>query len=516
MGTMTNAYLLGIDIGTSGLKCVLIDEAGQLRASAFREYTPDLPRPGWAEQVPDVWLHAAIEAAREVVDTGGVDRRAIAGLSFSGQMHSAVFLDRDRRVIRSAILWLDARSAPQVAALNRSMDRSQLAEWIGNPVMPGFMLSSLLWLKEAEPETWRRLAHVMLAKDYVRLRLTGELATEYSDASSTALLDVQHRAWCAELLRAVAIPIDLLPRLRSSSEVVGRLLPDMAGALNLPAGLPVICGAGDQEAQAVGNGIIRPGLLSSTIGTGGQLFTPIDRYRADPQLRIHTFCHALSPTQHGGTSPQDADGDHDLTEAKESLWHWQAATLTAGASFRWLRDEVLGGRYSHQELADAAARIEPGAEGLLFHPYLAGERTPHMDPNLRGSFVGLTLRHTWRHMARAVMEGVVFSLNDGLELMRNLGASFDQAIASGGGTKHPLWLQLQADVFGLPVRTTQTPEAAAFGAALLAGVGTGLFEGVPQACERCVRWSQEVHLPDAAMTRLYRELIEGWHAKAPG
>lgn len=488
---MDTVHLLGIDIGTSGLKCVVIDEAGQLRASASREYMPDLPRPGWAEQDPDVWLRAAISAVREVIEISGVDRNSIAGLGFSGHMHSSVFLDRDRRVIRPTILWLDTRSAPHVVALNRTIGRSQLATWIGNPVMPGFMLSSLLWLKEEEPETWDRLVHVMLAKDYVRLRLTGEIATDYSDASSTALLDVRRRVWCAELLQTVHIPIDLLPPLRPSSEIVGRLLPDMAGAMNLTSGLPVICGAGDQEAQAAGNGIIRSGLLSSTIGTGGQLFTPIDQYRSDPQLRIHTFCHAIP-----------------------ELWHWQAATLTAGASLRWLRDEVLGGRYSYQELADAAANIKPGAEGLLFYPYLAGERTPHMNPNLRGSFVGLSLRHTWKHMTRAVMEGVVFSLFDGLELMRDLGANFDQVIASGGSTKHPLWLQLQADVFDVPVRTTQTSEAAAFGAALLAGVGAGVFEDVVQACARCVKWSEEVYQPRAEMTELYREQVKRWRGLA--
>jgi xylulokinase len=418
-----------------------------------------------------------------------VDRNSIAGLSFSGQMHSAIFLDRDQRVIRPAILWLDIRSAPQVEALNHSIGQSQLAGWIGNPVMPGFMLSSLLWVKDEEPQTWDRLAHVLLAKDYVRLRLTGEIATDYSDASSTALLDMQHRTWCADLLPAVDITSDLLSPLRSSSEVVGHLSPRMSAALNLPAGLPVICGAGDQEAQAIGNGIIRSGLLSSTIGTGGQLFTPIDRYRSDPQLRIHTFCHALP-----------------------DLWHWQAATLTAGASLRWLRDEVLSGHYTYQELADSAAAIEPGAEGLLFQPYLAGERTPHMNPKLRGSFTGLSLPHAWQQMARAVMEGVVFSLFDGLELMRDLGASFEHVIASGGGTKHPLWLQLQADIFGVPVWTTQTPEAAAFGAALLAGVGAGVFEDVAQACARCVKWSEEVVEPRAVMTRAYREQIARWRA----
>ncbi|HSD85090.1 MAG TPA: FGGY-family carbohydrate kinase, partial [Anaerolineae bacterium] len=381
------------------------------------------------------------------------------------------------------------RSTKQVEILKHTIGPAQLTGWIGNPVMPGFTLSSLLWVKEKEPETWRRLAHVLLAKDYVRLRLTGELATDYSDASATALFDVRRRTWCADLLRTVGIPIDLLPPLRSSAEIAGHLRPELAERMNLPAGLPVIVGAGDQEAQAIGNGLIRSGLLSSTIGTGGQLFTPIAQYRVDAQLRIHTFCHALP-----------------------GLWHWQAATLTAGASLRWLRDEVLGGHYSYQELADAAVSVTPGAEGLLFHPYLAGERTPHMNPNLRGSFVGLTLCHSWRHLARAVMEGVVFSLYDGLELMRDLGANFEQVIASGGGIKHLLWRQLQADIFDVPMRTTQTPEAAAFGAALLAGVGAGVFENVEAACARCVKWSKEVVHPRAELTALYREQIERWRA----
>lgn len=507
---MALRYLLGIDIGTSGLKCVLIDETGQLLAVSFREYTPDLPRPGWAEQDPDVWLNATLSAVREVLETSGVDRRSIVSMSFSGQMHSTVFLDRAGHVIRPAILWLDARSTSQVARLQRTPGSAQLAEWIGNPVMPGFMLASLLWVRENEPELWQRLAHVLLAKDYVRLRLTGTLATDFSDASSTALLDVQHVEWCGELLKATNLPFEILPPLHSSTEVGGYLTREMAEALALPAGLPVVCGAGDQEAQAVGNGIVRMGLLSSTIGTGGQLFTPIDRYRCDPRLRIHTFCQATS-TSRGQPQLRPADGrNHPPEGAAESLWHWLAAALTAGAALRWLRDGVLDGRYSYQELTDAASTIEPGAEGLFFLPYLAGERTPHMDPSLRGSFSGLTLRHTWRHMARAVMEGVVFALFDGLELMRDLGANFEQVIASGGGTRHPLWLQLQADVFGLAVRTTQTPEAAAFGAALIAGVGAGVFENIAAACQRTVSWSEEAVHPRAEMTTFYREQVQKW------
>ncbi len=481
----TDRCLLGIDIGTSGLKCVLIDPNGLVLGSAFRAYAPDTPRPGWAEQDPDIWVEAALSAVREAVDRAGVSRTAIAGLGFSGQMHSTVCLDKDGRCLRPAMLWLDHRSAAQVATLRERIGAPQLAEWIGNPIMPGFMLASLLWLKESEPVTWDRLAHVMLPKDYVRYRLTGELNTDYSDASSTALLDVRQRAWCSELLHAAGIPADILPPLRESTDPIGRLTPPMAEVIQISNGLPVVCGAGDQEAQAIGNGLIRLGLVSCTIGTGGQLFTPIDHYQFDPQLRLHTFCHAV-PGQ----------------------WHWEAATLAAGLSLRWLRDEVLGGRYTYQEMADAAATIEPGAEGLLYLPYLAGERTPHMDPTAKGVFCGLTLRHTWQHLTRAVMEGVVLSLRDGLELMQSMGLSVERIIASGGGTQHPLWLQLQADILGAEVVRTETQEAAALGAALLAGIGVGLYSDFSATCAAAVRYSSDVYSPRPLIAARYREQTE--------
>jgi xylulokinase len=485
MNTLYNPYLLGIDLGTSGLKCVLIDRVGQVVANAYREYMPQTPRPGWVEQPPDEWLQAAISAVREVVASTRVEPASIAGLGLSGQMHSTVLLDRERRCLRPAILWLDQRSLPQVDGLHERFEAKQLAAWLGNPVMPGFTVASLLWLKDAEPEVWHTSAQVLLPKDYVRLRLTGELATDYSDASATGLFDVEHRAWSAEWLHHLDIPIELLPPLRLSTDVVGRLLPDMAQAMGLSAGLPVVCGAGDQAAQAVGNRVIEPGQLSSTIGTGGQLLAPINRYRCDEQLRLHTFCHAVP-----------------------ELWHWEAATLTAGMSLRWLRDEVLEGRHSYQELADAATTVEPGAEDLIFLPYLSGERTPHMDPSARGVFHGLTLRHTWREMARAVMEGVVFALKDGLDLMRDLGLGVARTTASGGGVKHPLWLQLQADVFGVEVTTTQTGDAAAFGAALLAGAGVGVYESIAAACHQAVKPGDRVYQPRPGATAHYQTVVE--------
>jgi xylulokinase len=476
-------YLLGLDIGTSGLKAVLVDLDGHAVGEALREYMPDTPRPGWAEQDPEVWLRAAVDAAAEVVGRAGVAAGDVVSIGFSGQMHSTVCLNAGLRPVRPAILWLDTRAAAQAESAPARFGAERLASWIGNPVMVGVTLASLLWLQENEPDTWARIQHVMLAKDYVRLRLTGELATDYSDASATDSFDVGGRTWCAGLLDAAGIPAGWLPPVIGAGDVAGRLRPDMAAAMGLKAGIPVACGAGDQEAQAVGNGIIRPGLLSCTIGTGGQLFAPIEDYRPDPGVRLHTFCHA-TPGQ----------------------WHWLAATLTAGMSLRWLRDAVLEGRYGYAEIAGAAATVEPGAEGLIFLPYLAGERTPHLDPFARGVFYGLTLRHTWRHMARAVMEGVVLSLLDGLDVMRGLGGDIHQVVAAGGGARHPLWLQLQAAIFGVDIVTTESREASALGAALLGGVAAGQYPDVMAASERAARWSDTVIHPDPAEVARYREI----------
>lgn len=479
-----SSHFLGIDLGTSGLKAAMVDPAsGRMVAHALAEYAPDYPQAGWAEQDPEIWVEAVVTAVHQVLASSQIDPAAVVGIGLAGQMHSTVLLDAAGRSLRPAILWLDQRSAPQVEQLQRRFGQEQLLGWTGNPVFAGLTLPTLCWLQEHAPTIWAQLATVLQPKDYLRYRLTGELNTDYSDASATGLLAVGERKWCSDLLVAAGIPERILPKLSPSTEIVGRLRPGMATRLGLPAGVPVVCGAGDQQAQAVGNGIIRPGLLSCTIGTGGQLFATADRYQPDPELRLHTFCHAVP-----------------------GRWHWQAATLTAGLALRWLRDQVLGGRYSYSELADAAAAVELGAEGLFFLPYLAGERTPHMDPAARGAFVGLTLRHDWRHLTRAVMEGAVFSLKEGLSLIRELG-SVDRVVAAGGGTRHPLWLHLMADVFGLPVIKNHTQEAAAVGVALLAAVGVGICPDLEVACRDTVRWSEQVIEPDTDHHRRYRELF---------
>ena len=476
--------LMGIDVGTSALKCVIVNTTGRILDYSLKEYSPATPRFGWVEQDPDTWVNSAQLAIRDVLVKSQFDPRLIAAIGVSGQMHSMVLLDRHLKALQPAILWLDRRSTQQVETIKKRFGNPLLSKWIGNPVMPGTILTSLLWLRDTDPITFSKIAYVLLPKDYVRLWLTGTIATDFSDASSTALLDVGTRKWQLELLDFVGIGVQHLPPLTASTTVVGYLRPDVARITGLTPGISVVCGAGDQESQAVGNGIVHSGLVSSTIGTGGQIFAPIENYQFDQNLRLNVYCHAVP-----------------------GLWHWLAATLTAGLSLRWLRDQILENTHSYASLADAALTVEPGAEGLVFLPYLAGERTPHMDPYARGVFYGLTLRHTWRHMARAIIEGVIFSLFDGLELIQETGSPIHQVIASGGGTKHPLWLQLQADVFGMDITATGTSEAAAFGAAIFAGVGIRLHPDIASACKQMISRNTSIFTPDPETKERYNKLV---------
>jgi len=477
--TGSSLLLLGIDLGTSSLKVVLVDSAGAVRASAARAYPIDTPHPGWAEQDPQTWIDAADECIRACLSEAGVPRGSVAGLGLSGQMHTLVCLDRSGRPVRPAILWADQRSAPQVEQVTNLLGREKLKAWTGNPLAAGFMLASWLWLRAEKPETAGKTCTLLLPKDYLRYRLTGEPGSEPSDASSTLLFDPYHQDWSAEILHALEIDRALLPSLHPSAAVAGGLSAEAASRCELRPGLPVVFGGGDQAMQAVGNGIIAPGQLSATIGTGGQLFAPLAEPVPDPGLRVHLFCHALPRT-----------------------WHLLAAVLSAGLCLRWLRDQVFGGG-DFQAIADAAAQVPAGAEGLFFLPYLAGERTPYMDPNLRGAFLGLGLRHGQAHLARAVMEGVAFSLRQGLDLIGELAAPVERLVASGGGSGHPLWLQLMADIFDRPIWQTRTREAAAVGAALLAGVGAGIYADIPAACKETVRWYPEPVLPDPHRAELY-------------
>jgi xylulokinase len=478
-------YLLGLDIGTSGAKALLCDEHGKVLATATAEYPLHTPHPLWSEQDPADWWRGAQEAIRGVI--GNVDVAQIAGLGLTGQMHGAVFLDEASHVIRRALLWNDQRTAAECDEITQRVGAVRLIEIAGNPALTGFQAPKILWLRNHEPENYARLAQVLLPKDYIRLKLTGVSATDAADAAGTLLLDLRKRDYSDEILGALDIPRPWLPRVYEGPEVTGHLLPAVAADLGLPAGLPVIAGGGDNAAAAIGTGVVRAGVVSSSIGTSGVLFAHSDSIALDPQGRLHTFCHSV-PNQ----------------------YHLMAVTLSAGGAFRWLRDTLKA--TSYDEMTTAAASIPPGAEGLLFLPYLTGERTPHLDPLARGAFVGLTARHTQAHLIRAVMEGVVYSLRDGLNIMRGLNVPIEQIRATGGGGRSALWRQMQADIYGTEVVTLAAEEGPAYGAALLAGVGTGVFANVNDAVDKCVSVTGSTQPDPEAQARyekayaIYREL----------
>ncbi len=469
---MTAATLLGIDIGTSSAKAVLVDRDGKLLAWAAREYRMLAPRPGWAEQDPGEWLAAAVECARQVMQASGADPRSVSGIGLAGQMHSLVCVSERGEPLRPAILWADQRSAAQVRALSAGMGRQNLAEWTGNPLATGFMLASWAWLRENEPLRAEATRWLMLPKDYTRYKLTGVIGAEPSDASSTLLFDPHRKQWSAPVLARVGLTPERLPVIFPSAQAAGGLLPEIARACGLLAGTPVVLGGSDVSTQALAQGIVEPGTVSCTIGTGGQLFAPLSAPLHDPQLRLHLFCHCLPET-----------------------WHQEAAILSAGLALRWLRDQVFPGS-DYTQLADAARSAAAALDGLFFLPFLTGERTPYMDSALRAGFLGLGLHHGQANLVRAVMEGVVFALRQGLERMQALGTPVQRLVASGGGAKHPLWLQLQADIFNRPIFVSTAEEATPRGAALLAGMGTGVYASASEAIRAAVREPQPGALPD--------------------
>lgn len=487
-----SSFFLGVDLGTSSLKTILLDAAsGSLLAQAAVEYSIQTPKPGWAEQDPQIWVDAFLSTLPVVMNQAQLEASQIEGISFSGQMHGCVCLDAQGNPLRPAILWADQRSAQQVQQVYACQGIEKLGAATGNPLAAGFMLPTLLWLRENEAEVYARIHQVLLPKDYLRLIITGEYGSEPSDASSTGLFDPARQGWNENWLADLAIPLRFLPPVKPSHARAGGVSARFAVLSGLRAGTPVFMGASDQSAQALGNGIIQPGDISCTIGTGGQILAPVLQPQYDPQLRLHLFCHAL---------PQ--------------VWHLEAATLSAGLSLKWLRDYFFEDR-SYQQLVDEAAQAPVGAEGLRYLPYLAGERTPIMDSRATGSFTGLTLRHHRRHLVRAVLEGVVFSLRQGMDLMQSLGAPLQRVVASGGAANHPLWLQLQADIFARPIYQSAAPEAAPLGAALLAAVGSGYFASFEDACQRLVHWKPAAIEPNESNVRLYDEIYRHYCSLYP-
>jgi xylulokinase len=455
--------VLGIDVGTTGSRALLVDESGQVRALASVDHAPFASaRTGWAEQDPADWWRASAEAIRAVLSQAADDGRHIAAVGLSGQMHGAVLLDENGAVLRPAIIWCDQRTEAECQWLTDTIGQTRLIELTSNPALTNFTLTKLLWVRKHEPDMWQRVRHVLLPKDYVRYRLSGEYAIDVADASGTLLLDVARRRWSEELVAATGLEARMLPALFESPEVCARVSADGAAATGLVEGTPIVAGAGDQAAGAVGMGITRPGAVSATIGTSGVVFAATDRPATDPHGRLHTFCHAVP-----------------------GMWHVMGVTQAAGLSLRWVRDRFADG-VSYDTLTAEAAAVEPGADGVLWAPYLMGERTPHCDPTVRAALIGLAASHGRGHVVRAVMEGVAFSLRDTLSIFADMQVPVRTIRVGGGGARSALWRQIQADVYAQPVETVTSDEGAAYGAAMLAGVGAGLWETVDAACDALV------------------------------
>jgi xylulokinase len=477
--------IVGLDVGTGGVRAVAVNDAGEIVAEASSEYPLHTPRPGWTEQDPEDWWNGSKEVLGKVATEAG---GKVDGIGLTGQMHGSVFLDDSDRVIRPSLLWNDQRTHAQCDRISHAVGEERLISIAGNPALTGFQAPKIMWLRDEEPENFGRVSRVLLPKDYVRLRLTGEYATDASDAAGTLLLDVRARDWSGEILDALEIPRDWMPRVYEGPENTGVLRETVAEEFGLSPGTPVAAGGGDNAAAAVGTGIVRPGLVNSSVGTSGVLFAHSDEFNPDPSGRLHAFCHAVP-----------------------GAYHLMGVTLSAGGSLSWWR-ETLGGDYA--ELVEEASEVPPGSEGLVFLPYLSGERTPHLDPKARGAFLGLTARHGTANMTRAVMEGVIFSLRDSLEIMRELEVPIDEVRATGGGARSDLWRQLQADIYGTPIRRTVAYEGPAFGAALLAGVSSGTYTDVGEATS-VVKLREGITEPDRERSKVYEEYYEVYRSLYP-
>ena len=462
--------VLGVDVGTSGSRALLLGEDGRLIASSTVEHAAfRSPQEAWAEQDPDDWWLASQRAVRAVIAKSGLTPGRIRAVGLSGQMHGAVLLDDRGQVLRPAIIWCDQRTEAECRWIDRRVGPARVLELTCNPALTNFTLTKLLWVRTHEPDIFRRVRRVLLPKDYVRYRMSGEYAIDVADASGTLMLDVAGRRWSQALMDAVDIDTRMLPALFESPEVCARVSEEGEAATGIPAGTPIVAGAGDQAAGAVGMGITRPGTVSATIGTSGVVFAATDRPFLDPGGRLHTFCHAIP-----------------------GRWHVMGVTQAAGLSLRWLRDRlgVASEDAGYEEMIGEAAAISAGSGGVLWAPYLMGERTPHLDPHVRAALVGLAASHTRGHIIRAVLEGVAFSLRDSFTIFAELGLPVDTVRLGGGGARSALWRRIQAEAYGRDVETVETEEGAAYGAALLAGVGARIWASVDDACDAVVHPAQ--------------------------
>ncbi len=484
---------LGIDIGTSATKAVLVNEEGKVVSSASVEYSMSTPKPGWAEQEPEQWWQATKKAILELRSRTPDLAEKLKAIGLTGQMHSAVFLDKSFQVIRPAILWCDQRPAEECREIEERLGFERLVELTLNRALTGFTLPKLLWLRNHEPENYAKLAHLLVCKDYIRFKLTGELATEVSDASGTLMFDVRARSWSQELLSELGINPEILPTCYESAEITGTLSKTCADELGLKPDIPVVGGGGDQPAGAVGNGVVEEGPVLISVGTSGVVFACHYKPLIDPKARLHSFCHS---------APE--------------LWHSMGVMLSAGGSLRWLREVLkrLKSEINYNDMTALAEKAPIGADGLYFLPYLTGERTPHFDPYARGVFFGINLGHSLEHIIRAVLEGVSFGLRDSVEIMREQKIFIQRFYLTGGGAKSDFWAQILADILKAPIFRLEVDEGPSFGSALLAMVGTGRFSSVQEAVKATLKLKDEIQ-PNPKNSEHYDTLYAKWRSLYP-
>jgi len=493
-------FLLGIDVGTSGTKTILVDLKGAVHAAATAGYPLLSPKPGWTEQHPEDWWEATKKTIRKVLKSAKIRSDQVCGIGFSGQMHGSVFLDKNREVVRPCLLWNDNRTAEVCEEITRRIGRKTLHQSVANPVLTGFTLPKVVWLKENEPSKYRRVRHLLLPKDYVRFRLTGEILTEVSDAAGSLMYDVRKNRWSGTVLDALGIDKDLLPEVRGSAEVCGRITSEAARSTGLGVGTPVVGGAADQPAGAVGTGVVSEGQVMCSLGTSGVVFAPTGNPRVDPKERLHTFNHAVPET-----------------------WYLMGCMLSAGGSLAWYRDcfadsEKMAAKKRKADVYDIlmeqASQVPIGSEGLLFQPYLTGERSPHKDPYARGAFVGLSVRTTRGHLVRSIVEGITFGLRDCLEVVKSQAVRPTEIRVTGGGARSGFWRQVLADVFATPIAVLESEEGPALGGAILAAVGAGEYSDIQQACRRMIKVREKVR-PKKKNVEAYDEIYEHFRTLYP-
>ncbi len=494
------AYLIGIDVGTSGTKTVLFDEAGSAVASCTEEYPLHTPYPGWTEQDPEDWWNAAAKSLKAVMEQSGVPPAEVKGIGLSGQMHGSVFLDESNQVVRNAILWNDNRTAEECQEITSLIGEKKLLELASNPALTGFTAPKVVWLKNKEPENFKKTKTLCLPKDYIRFRLTDEIAMEVSDGAGTLLFNVKERNWCNEILDALGIPREWMPPMKESTDVCGTVSAEVAAMTGLKEGTPVVGGGADNACGATGTGVVVEGRMLASLGTSGVVLSPSKTCQTDPEGRAHTFCHSVP-----------------------NLWYLMGVILSAGMSLRWYRDVMAdseraqaeqAGKDPYDILTKLAAEAPVGSEGLTFLPYLTGERTPHKDPHARGGFIGLTIRHQRAHLIRAVLEGITFAMRDSLEIARDLGVNIQEVRATGGGAKSAFWKQLQADIYGCEITTISSDQGPAFGAAIMAGVGTGVYNSIPEACDAIISVVERTQ-PNEARAKEYNDYYEVFRSLYP-